>query len=201
MRETRRIADEFENTSRDWHAWHEQYDDASSPLKHRLSTVQRKIHWALPPQLDCVFSIVSFCAGQGTDVIGVLKDYAHAARVRARLVEYNFANVERMRDEAHAAGFDHLEIVRADASYTKVYEGRVPADLVLICGVFGNISDVDIQRTICSLPQLCRTGSTVVWTRSRRVPDVTTRIREWFGDNEFDEISFTRPLGCCFLSE
>ena len=33
-----------------------------------------------------------------------------------------------------------------DASTTSAYRGAVPADLVLACGIFGNVSDEDIQR-------------------------------------------------------
>jgi hypothetical protein len=35
--------------------------------------------------------------------------------------------------------------------------------LVLVCGVFGNISAKDIEGTIARLPQLCADGATVIW--------------------------------------
>jgi hypothetical protein len=74
----------------------------------------------------------------------------------------------------------------------------VPADLVLLCGVFGNISDADIHNTIGSLPQLCRIGSTAIWTRSRRAPDITPTIRQWFRESDFEEITFYAPDGELF---
>ena len=55
---------------------------------------------------------------------------------------------------------DQVEVVTADASLTDHYLGMVPADLVLICGLFGNIADEDIERTVNSCSQLCRTGGT-----------------------------------------
>ena len=45
---------------------------------------------------------------------------------------------------------DGLEVVEADAGTSDAYAGAVPADLVLACGVFGNISDADIERTVRS---------------------------------------------------
>jgi hypothetical protein len=36
----------------------------------------------------------------------------------------------------------------------------VPADLVLAWGVFGNITDEDIERTIEACTQVCRSGGT-----------------------------------------
>ena len=43
--------------------------------------------------------------------------------------------------------------------------GASPADLLLVCGVFGNISDGDIEHTIGVLPTLCSPGAWVIWTR------------------------------------
>jgi hypothetical protein len=63
-----------------------------------------------------------------------------------------------------------VEVVTADASLTDHYRGMAPADLVLVCGVFGNITDEDIERTIDSCPQLCQTSGTVIWTRHRAIP-------------------------------
>ena len=192
------MTDFFCIKKRDWSAWHEQYEDGSSSLKHRLSIVQREIRRALPGQLDRSFSIISLCAGQGNDLIPVLEDYEHVKRVHARLVEIDPASIGKLRHNIAAAGLNHLEIMQADAACTDVYRGMVPADLVLLCGVFGNISDADVRNTIGTLSQLCRIGSTVIWTRSRRTPDLTPAIRRWFRENDFEEITFYAPDGELF---
>ena len=72
---------------------------------------------------------------------------------------------------------------RADAGRTDAYVDAVPAQIVLACGLFGNISEEDIQRTVLSLPMLCARGATVIWTRHRRPPDLTPVIRAWFSDS------------------
>jgi len=48
------------------------------------------------------------------------------------------------------------------------------------------VSDEDIERTATAAPALCADGATVIWTRHRRPPDLTPRIRAWFTDAGFD---------------
>lgn len=43
-----------------------------------------------------------------------------------------------------------------------MYADAVPADLVLLCGIFGNIPDADVQATVRAAPQLCAPGAEVV---------------------------------------
>jgi hypothetical protein len=76
--------------------------------------------------------------------------------------------------------------VTADASVTDHYEGLVPADIVLACGIFGNITDEDIERVVEFCPQLCATGGTVIWTRGRDEPDRVPKICAWFEERGFD---------------
>jgi hypothetical protein len=69
----------------------------------------------------------------------------------------------------------------------------VPADLVLACGVFGNIADEDVERTIDTCTQLCRTGGIVVWTRHRRAPDLVPQVCEWFEARGFERQWLSDP--------
>jgi hypothetical protein len=55
----------------------------------------------------------------------------------------------------------------ADAALTDQYAGMVPAYLVLVCGMFGNMADDDVRRTVGYCTQLCAHGGTVIWTRGR----------------------------------
>ena len=66
----------------------------------------------------------------------------------------------------------------------------LPADVLLLCGIFGNVSDRDIKRAIQAAPALCRAGTTVIWTRHRRPPDLTPQVRAWFAGGGFEEIAF-----------
>ena len=86
-----------------------------------------------------------------------------------------------------------IRVVEADASQCRWYADDVPADVVLVCGVFGNISAADISHTIQALPGFCRPGGHVIWTRHRLEPDATPAIRADFAAAGFTEVSFAAP--------
>jgi hypothetical protein len=140
--------------------------------------------------------IVSLCAGQGRDVIDVVAGFPRREEISALLVELDPALVAFARARADAAGVGAVvRIVEGDASLSRWYEDQVPADLVLVCGVFGNISAGDITATIEALPSFCRPGSHVVWTRHRRPPDATPAVRACFAAAGFAELAFEAPEG------
>jgi hypothetical protein len=70
------------------------------------------------------------------------------------------------------------------------FADALPAAVLLLCGIFGNVSDRDIQRTVEAAPALCHPDATVIWTRHRRPPDLTPRVRGWFAACGFEEIAF-----------
>jgi hypothetical protein len=183
-------------TAADWAAWHESYDDPDSQLSRRLAVVRRRITETLDAQPIGQIRVISACAGQGRDLLGVLPDHPRRAEVVARLVELDPRNVARAA--SFADGLPGVDVVLADASLCAAYVGMVPADLVLMCGVFGNISDDDVRHTVAALPRLCRTGGTVIWTRHIDPPDLTPTIRAWFADNGFDEVGFDTEPGYDF---
>ena len=174
----------------DWRAWHSGYENPDSELGRRLALVQAQLRAALDRAAPGPIRAISVCAGQGHDVIGVLAEHPRRADVSARLVELDAQNVLLARGAARAAGLDAVEVITADASITDAYVGAVPADLILICGVFGNIAAADIANTIEHLGQLCAPQATVIWTRHRRPPDLVPHIRETFEHSGFGEIAF-----------
>jgi hypothetical protein len=137
--------------------------------------------------------LISACAGQGRDVIGALNGHPRASDVRALLVELDPRNVHAAREGVAGAGLPEVEVVREDASLTASYRDAVPADVLLLCGIFGNISNEDVHATIDAAPRLCAPSAVVVWTRHRRSPDQTPLIRGWFSEAGFDELAFDSP--------
>jgi hypothetical protein len=180
-------------SERDWHDWHREYDEPGSPLTIRLALVQRRIRDALDAAPPGPIQVVSACAGQGRDLLGVLVDHPRRDDVRARLVELDPDLADTARDVARDLAFRCVDVATGDASTTSAYEGAVPAQLVLFCGVFGNVSNDDIRHTISRLSMLCAPGATVIWTRHRREPDLTPTVREWFAERGFDEVAFDAP--------
>jgi hypothetical protein len=179
--------------STDWFRWHAPYTDPASPLSRRLAIVQQQLRRALPAVLEAPLRVISMCAGQGNDLLGVLRDYPHTDQVHARLVELDERNVHAARQAVEALHLQGVEVLHGDAALLAAYAGAVPADIVLACGVFGNISNADVLRTIDALPQLCGPGATVIWTRTRRAPDVTPVIRHYFSAHAFVEVDFIAP--------
>ena len=92
--------------------------------------------------------VISMCAGDGRDLLGALRAHPRRNDVRARLVESDATLVNRGRDDARAAGLGGVSFALGDASTTSAYEGAVPADIVLVCGVFGNVTDDDVHNTV-----------------------------------------------------
>jgi len=179
--------------------WHAAYEDPASPLSLRLRIVQSMVGDFLdrvPASHPGPIRMVSMCAGQGRDVIDVVATHPRGRDVSALLVELHPGLVAFARERAAAAGVaEQVRIVVGDASRCRWYASDVPADLVLVCGVFGNISSGDITRTIQALPGFCRMGSEVIWTRHRRPPDATPAIRADFAAAGFTELAFEAPDG------
>lgn len=173
----------------DWRTWHDDYDHPGSTLARRLAVVRQQIRSVLDRSPAGPLRVISMCAGQGRDLLDVLADHPRRGDVRARLVELDPRNTA----VAEAAAVPGVEVVTADASLTDSYRGMVPADLVLACGVFGNITDADVERTVDTCSQLCGTGGTVIWTRHRGDPDLVPSICTWFEQRQFEREWLSEP--------
>ena len=173
---------------RDYVAWHDAYGDPSSSLSARLRQVQAQISAWLDRTPGRV-RVLSSCAGQGHDILGVLEDREYdRARVTGALIEVDPTNVAVARGWIDKLGVD-IDVVEADAGTTSAYAGLVPVDLVLLSGIMGNISPADIERLVHVSRQLCAPGATVLWTRGAQDPDLGPDIRRWFGEAGFEEVA------------
>lgn len=149
---------------RDYQQWHHSYD---GPMR-----------------------VVSACAGDGRDVLGVLAQREDAARVSATLIELHPDIAQKAADSASAARLTGVEVRIADAGNTDAYAGAVPAQLVILVGIFGNISERDLERTIRAAPQFCTPGGTLLWSRGRGRDDRNDAVRAWFADTGFTELDY-----------
>jgi hypothetical protein len=172
----------------DWYEWHERYDDPESGLARRLEMVRDRVRAALDEAPPGPLRAISVCAGQGTDLIGVLAGHPRRGDVTARLVELDPRNTEVARRLAAEAGLTGVDVVTGDASLASQYADIAPADLVLVCGLFGNVTDADVEATAGYSTQLCATGGTVIWTRARWEPDLTPQVCAWFEERGFERV-------------
>jgi hypothetical protein len=177
----------------DWLAWHAEYEDPESALGRRLIVVRELLNEAVSSHDGEQLRVLSVCAGDGRDVIPILARWRVRKHITGRLLESEPRLVGHARDVSTSEGLDGVEAACCDAAQPANYAGAIPADLVVMCGVFGNISDDDVERLIGALPAMCAGRANVVWTRHRRSPDLTPDIRHWFALNGFVERAFVSP--------
>jgi hypothetical protein len=182
-------------TESHWVQWHDDYNDPTSSMSRRLLAVRRRLSEALDGAPQGEISLISACAGEGRDVIPILASHPRGRDVRALLVELDPTLVQRARASVSEAGLADVEVVEADASLTSAFARRVPAHIALFCGIFGNVSDDDVHRTVATLPSLLAPQGTVIWTRHTKAPDLTVAIRRWFDDEGFREVGFDSERG------
>jgi len=185
----------------DWVAWHEGYE-ASPALIGRLRAVRAHISRCLDASPPGPVSILSVCAGDGQDLIGALIGHPRAADVRARLIELDPRLAERGRDAAEGAGLaERIEFAVGDATRASAYRGLAPAQIVLVCGVFGNIRSEDTVSLIEGLGFLCARGGFVLWTRGLRRGGAAhaARIRSLLIESGFEEASVEPTADGSFL--
>lgn len=178
--------------AKDWDAWHDHYANPASTLSERLRLVQQRISEWLDTNPGSV-TILSSCSGDGRDLLEVLAARDDASRVAATLIDADAANVERAQRRIDRLNLNSVDVHCADAGESDAYFGTVPADLVMLCGIFGNLAEEDVARTIAAVPQLCSRNATVIWTRSRSGPDPIPGIRECFRRHGFTEEHFDAP--------
>src|SRR5581483_9105575 len=178
----------------DWSQWHAEYDVVGSRLERRLGVVKELLTEAITKAPNRPLRLLSACAGEGRDVLGVLSDHPRSPDVTAFLVEADPHIAAGTARRARALGLGSVNVAVDDAGRAEAYRSAVPADIALFCGVFGNITAADVARTIRALPGLLAPGARVLWTRGRdQANDPTPAIRAWFEAAAFTEEAFVAP--------
>lgn len=177
---------------KDWYEWHDLYN-TEPKLQQRLEIVQEYIAHSLNASPSGAIRIVSVCAGDGRDLLGTLKNHPRINDVYARLVELNPQLVERGRATIESLGLTkQIEFINGDATLSTNYPGAVPADIVIVCGVFGNLAEeAELNRLLDNLSFLSKPGAFVIWTRghSNGIPYSET-VRKILRASDFEEVNF-----------
>jgi hypothetical protein len=160
------------------------YEDPLSITSQRLAVVCDWIRFSVEAMPPGPVRTVSICAGDGRDLVGALAEHPRRTDVQGLVVEIDPELAERGR----ATLWPGLDYLVGDAARTDNYVGAVPADLVLACGIFGNIRDDDIAATVRAMPSFLTPGGHVIWTRHRGEPDLVPTIDDWFADAGFARV-------------
>ena len=174
----------------DWLQWHRGYDDPSSSLSKRLAVVRGFAATALATMGPGSRRILSLCAGDGRDILPVLGAFDRRRETLAVLVELEAALAEAARQRAARLHLGCVEVRCADAGDPSNFDDVTPVDLLLICGVFGNIDTDDLATTVGGLPGMLRSGGQVIWTRGAGDPDHRPHVRRLFEHVGFEELDY-----------
>ncbi|HLO84354.1 MAG TPA: class I SAM-dependent methyltransferase family protein [Nostocaceae cyanobacterium] len=177
---------------KDWFEWHDLYN-TEPRLQQRLEIVRKYIAYSLDALPPGIIRVVSACAGDGRDLLGVLANHPRAKDVHARLVELNPQLVERGRATIESLGLtEQIEFINGDATSSSSYLGAVPADIVIVCGIFGNLADEkELDRLLGNISFLGKQGAFVLWTRghSNGIPH-SENVRKYLQKFGFAEVEF-----------
>lgn len=177
---------------KDWFEWHDLYS-TELKLQQRLQIVREYISHSLDTCPPGTIRIVSVCAGDGRDLLGTLANHPRAKDVYARLVELNPKLVERGRATIESLGrAKQIEFINSDATISTNYVGAVPADIVIVCGIFGNLAgEAELNRFLGNLSFLCKQGARIIWTRGHTngIPYSET-VRKFLRESGFEEVNF-----------
>jgi SAM-dependent methyltransferase len=183
-----------------WEHWHKGYNVEPS-MQARLQLVREQAGRRLQEHPPGPFQIISICSGDSRDLLGLLRQHPRREEVTAWLLDTDRDSLDRGRTAAEKAGLARqCHFIQADAASARSYLEKIPADLVLISGVFGHLRPADVACLIDALPMLCRPGGHVIWNRHLVHNDGGAQmpvIREWFRSAGFEEVEFqtTAPDG------
>src|SRR5262249_4727487 len=138
----------------DWHAWHDEYDDPTSSLARRLVEVRSQLSTVLAA-CEGTVRLLSLCSGDGRDTIPVLASCER--EVTACLVELDPELSESARRAASAAGVE-VEVRTGDAGEVATFADLLPVDVLMLCGVFGNVDDSDVVRSTAAARLMVAAG-------------------------------------------
>ena len=176
----------------DWADWYRAYDDPASSLSRRLTVVRQRIGETLDDLAGRnAARIVSLCAGDGRDLLPELATRP-AVAADVVLVELDPVLAAAARRHVEDLTLSGVDVRTADAGRAASWADAVPVDLLLLCGIFGNVSQEDIAATVAAVPSVLAPRGFVIWTRGRFAGGLDLRpvIRRWFVDAGAEGIAF-----------
>jgi hypothetical protein len=105
-------------------------------------------------------------------------------------VENNPHSLAAGRDHARRAGLaDAIHFLQADATTFATYCDLTPADVVLLCGVWGHVPPHQRPALVRACQSLCKPSGVVIWTRGvRQGTERFEAIRALFANPLWEEI-------------
>lgn len=184
---------------RDWYAWHAPYDQLHTAETDRLAQVQEAISAALDAAPPGRLSAVSACSGQARDLLPLLIDHPRGRDIDALMIELDPLNASFLHGALGSTALTSVDVVVADAGAAASYAGHVPAELLLMCGVFANIDLKTARHTISRLGELVAPAGTVIWTTYGDSIDDADDVLAAFAAADFTPVSLARAADGTWL--
>jgi len=175
---------------KDWFEWHEQQTDPASTPARRLAAVQNALRQVIDQLPPGPFVVVSLCAGQAADILGVLDGHPRRDDADITLVELDPRNVGFALAHARDADVRRVRAVTGDAGLSDSLVGVPRAQVLLLIGMVTHITEEDFARLIGELPRICARDAIVVWNRRLHLDTLasTRRARRAFKRAGFDPV-------------
>lgn len=149
---------------KDWQAWHDAYDEPGSSLARRLEVVRRRLDVVLDLVSSPAPRLLALCAGDARDVVPVLAARADGDQIDVTLVELDDELASRAVNAAKAAGLTRVVVRRGDAGDPASFSDFVPVDVLMLCGIFGNVEHASVADIARAVPAMVLLGGYVIWT-------------------------------------
>jgi hypothetical protein len=134
--------------------------------QQRLSAVQQHLIECLETAPRDSLRILSLCAGDGRDVVSVLRSHPRRTNVSAWLVEIDRRSVAIGMQNVESAGLvDSVRFLNEDATDYATYANIPPSHITLACGVWGHVPTQERASFVHAIACLCQPGGSVIWTR------------------------------------
>jgi 2-polyprenyl-3-methyl-5-hydroxy-6-metoxy-1,4-benzoquinol methylase len=169
-----------------WYDWHiEKHSDPNSYTSQRMTDIGLVIEEYLKDTVHRS-NIVSVCAGQGLDLIPILRQYPNSAD--AYLIDIEQQNIDHINKIS--TGLEGIHTYAADATVSNTYiNNKIPrANLLLVCGVFAHLTSEDQSIFIQNMRSLLKPGGYVIWTR---IDEYLNDIHEKFENNGYKKIDLS----------
>jgi hypothetical protein len=148
-----------------WSDWPQAAYQRQSYLQ-RLVEVQEHFAECLDNAPRGPLRVLSMCAGDGRDVTGVLSSHPRRTDVTAWLVDSDRQSVVIGTRQAASVGLAKtVSFVSGDATLYETYKDIPPADIVLVCGVWGHVAPDQRALLVAGIASLCKSDGVVIWTR------------------------------------
>lgn len=158
--------------------------------------IRSQIAEALQECPEGPLKVISLCSGDGRDLLDVLPGHPRRADASCFLIDRNPEAIADAKETVRTCGLENqVTCFCGDAALLEHCADFVPADLIIVSGVFAHLTLLDAGKLIAALPMLCRPGAFVLWNRRElrgRFNPESLELHEYFRRHGFvtvDQVS------------